>query len=76
MLCNERPRLNYECGLLELNSSGAMEATTAFIIAKSPIPAVSNDSLNSVASVEEKSQHLQDDSSENSEISSLPKANK
>ena len=65
-----------ETGLLELDSSSAVEATTRFIIAKSPIPTASNESLHSVASVEEKSQHQQDDSTENSDISSLPKGNK
>lgn len=77
VLCGERARINLESRLFELDSSDAVEATTAFIIAKSPIPTTSDESLNCVASVEEKSQHQQDDSSENTEISSLPiKVNK
>jgi len=76
VLCNEKAKLNLQHGLLELDSSSAMEATTTFIITKSPIPAASNESLDSAANVEEKSQHQQDNSSENTEISSLPKYNK
>ena len=76
LFCGEKSKLNFESGLLELDSSSAVEATTTFIIAKSPTPTTaSNESLNSVANMEEKSQHQQDESSENSEISSLPKAN-
>ena len=71
----EKAKHDLESRLLELDSSSAVEATTTFIISKSPIPTASNESLNSVANVEEKSQHLQDNSTENSEISSLPKAN-
>ena len=73
LLCGEKDK---EYNLLELESTGAMETTTSFMLAQSPIPTASNESLNSIASVEEKSQYQQDESAENSEISSLPKANK
>ncbi|XP_065886624.1 uncharacterized protein [Dysidea avara] len=76
LLCGEKDKVEPEYNLLELESTGAMETTTSFMLAQSPIPTASNESLNSIASMEEKSQHQQDESSENSEISSLPKANK
>ena len=76
VFCGQKEKVELESNLLELESTDAMENTTSFLLAQSPTLTASNESLNSVACVEEKSQHQQDDSSENSEISSLPKANK
>ena len=74
VFCGERDRVELKSDILEMESTCAME--TAYLLPQSPIPTASNESLNSVASVEEKSRHQQDDSSENLNIGSLPKANK
>jgi len=77
IFCGKKEKVELESNLLELESTDAMETTTPFIFVQSPIPTASNESLpTSVASVEEKSQPQQDDSSENSEISSLPNSKK
>ena len=55
VLCDERARLNVESRLFELDSSDAVEATTVFIIANSPITTTSDESLNCAVSAEEKS---------------------
>ena len=76
LLSGNKDRVEMKSPVLEMQGTCATEAATMYLLPQSPIPTASNESLNSVASLEEKSQHQQDNSSENLNISSLPKANK
>ena len=76
IFCDDKDMVELKPDILEMEGFCAMETATTYFLPQPLIPTASNESLNSVASLEEKSLHQQDDSSENSDISSLPKANK